>query len=172
MFKATLATEPQQVPSFSLTLSHGFRILSFLGIKRGLSLKSQVSHCLPALNKRTGCPSLREHILTHISGFNFGGSRKKCGLGPHTKGTENGLNLQTCPAVTPEGLNLGVLNLNVYVKERVQGQKVDRKKRPIEEKESYRWYQGMELCGKVAGQARSEERRVGKECRSRWSPYH
>ena len=23
-----------------------------------------------------------------------------------------------------------------------------------------------------AGQRRSEERRVGKECRSRWSPYH
>ena len=23
-----------------------------------------------------------------------------------------------------------------------------------------------------AGQTRSEERRVGKECRSRWSPYH
>src|SRR3712207_9578171 len=27
-----------------------------------------------------------------------------------------------------------------------------------------------ELC--VVGDARSEERRVGKECRSRWSPYH
>src|SRR3712207_4887229 len=25
---------------------------------------------------------------------------------------------------------------------------------------------------RVAEQARSEERRVGKECRSRWSPYH
>ena len=24
----------------------------------------------------------------------------------------------------------------------------------------------------VGGTARSEERRVGKECRSRWSPYH
>ena len=24
----------------------------------------------------------------------------------------------------------------------------------------------------TAGEARSEERRVGKECRSRWSPYH
>ena len=24
----------------------------------------------------------------------------------------------------------------------------------------------------TAGNARSEERRVGKECRSRWSPYH
>ena len=27
------------------------------------------------------------------------------------------------------------------------------------------------LCGVVLG-PRSEERRVGKECRSRWSPYH
>src|SRR5256885_3502421 len=29
----------------------------------------------------------------------------------------------------------------------------------------------LKLCA-VAGAARSEERRVGKECRSRWSPYH
>ena len=32
-----------------------------------------------------------------------------------------------------------------------------------------------ELINKIAqdfAQARSEERRVGKECRSRWSPYH
>src|SRR2546430_3986914 len=32
------------------------------------------------------------------------------------------------------------------------------------------------LCGAksgyITGQNRSEERRVGKECRSRWSPYH
>src|SRR3712207_7161393 len=26
--------------------------------------------------------------------------------------------------------------------------------------------------GEIQGVARSEERRVGKECRSRWSPYH
>ena len=25
---------------------------------------------------------------------------------------------------------------------------------------------------RASGNARSEERRVGKECRSRWSPYH
>ena len=30
-------------------------------------------------------------------------------------------------------------------------------------------YQGREY---VSGLLRSEERRVGKECRSRWSPYH
>ena len=38
-----------------------------------------------------------------------------------------------------------------------------------------------EACGLIAGtkdgdkkiiEKRSEERRVGKECRSRWSPYH
>ena len=28
------------------------------------------------------------------------------------------------------------------------------------------------LKSNFAGQVRSEERRVGKECRSRWSPYH
>ena len=27
-------------------------------------------------------------------------------------------------------------------------------------------------CGLKSGSGRSEERRVGKECRSRWSPYH
>jgi len=31
---------------------------------------------------------------------------------------------------------------------------------------------GMHQGGPQNGQARSEERRVGKECRSRWSPYH
>ena len=28
------------------------------------------------------------------------------------------------------------------------------------------------VYGPQAAEARSEERRVGKECRSRWSPYH
>ena len=30
----------------------------------------------------------------------------------------------------------------------------------------------MESAEGVRAQGRSEERRVGKECRSRWSPYH
>ena len=29
-----------------------------------------------------------------------------------------------------------------------------------------------DLCGVNLAKSRSEERRVGKECRSRWSPYH
>ena len=31
---------------------------------------------------------------------------------------------------------------------------------------------GKQSVKKLVGQNRSEERRVGKECRSRWSPYH
>src|SRR5438034_9262331 len=30
----------------------------------------------------------------------------------------------------------------------------------------------LEYEGELQGPERSEERRVGKECRSRWSPYH
>ena len=30
----------------------------------------------------------------------------------------------------------------------------------------------FEHCAEIDEAARSEERRVGKECRSRWSPYH
>ena len=31
---------------------------------------------------------------------------------------------------------------------------------------------GLERLRDLAAEGRSEERRVGKECRSRWSPYH
>ena len=40
-------------------------------------------------------------------------------------------------------------------------------------KELYEQYAGrmLGICLRYTGD-RSEERRVGKECRSRWSPYH
>ena len=50
----------------------------------------------------------------------------------------------------------------------------------LTEKDFYRPDHGLiyRVIGKLVGEAmpadviRSEERRVGKECRSRWSPYH
>ena len=33
-------------------------------------------------------------------------------------------------------------------------------------------FQRVEMEATVLGKERSEERRVGKECRARWSPYH
>ena len=35
-----------------------------------------------------------------------------------------------------------------------------------------RLFTDEEFCSQVELAERSEERRVGKECRSRWSPYH
>ena len=43
---------------------------------------------------------------------------------------------------------------------------------PIEYKPSEKYVEIYEHALKVFAQSRSEERRVGKECRSRWSPYH
>ena len=34
------------------------------------------------------------------------------------------------------------------------------------------WGVGKSSLVQMIGESRSEERRVGKECRSRWSPYH
>src|SRR5256885_14965505 len=33
-------------------------------------------------------------------------------------------------------------------------------------------YATLHMWTQIVGKVRSEERRVGKECRSRWSPYH
>ena len=63
-----------------------------------------------------------------------------------------------------------VLEYTDYISEaEINGEKVNRKI-PI---------QGVKLSGDIINgkkmeikRSRSEERRVGKECRSRWSPYH
>ena len=33
-------------------------------------------------------------------------------------------------------------------------------------------WKGNDITSTISSITRSEERRVGKECRSRWSPYH
>jgi hypothetical protein len=90
--------------------------------------------------------------LADTSFLSYGGRRQCSGLGPHTTGNEKGLNLHACLAVTPQGLNLGLLQSKIYVKESELGKQVDHKKRPIEEKESFRWYESMEHCAHVSTQ--------------------
>ncbi len=99
---------------------------------------------------------LRAHevvlAVEDTSFLSYGGKRTKCELGPHTSGQENGISLHACLAVTPEGLNLGVLRTHFWTKPRQSGEKIDHKLRPIEEKESYRWLQGIEHAEGVSGQ--------------------
>ena len=42
----------------------------------------------------------------------------------------------------------------------------------IKEYQKNQWQAGKEQTVNNLNRIRSEERRVGKECRSRWSPYH
>ena len=55
---------------------------------------------------------------------------------------------------------------------------VDREVKPsvqeVEHANEYpeKWIEQMKQIGIYGLAVRSEERRVGKECRSRWSPYH
>ena len=48
---------------------------------------------------------------------------------------------------------------------------VNRKELSEEDRKDYQSYY-CGLCQALRKSSRSEERRVGKECRSRWSPYH
>ena len=48
--------------------------------------------------------------------------------------------------------------------------KYDQTHHSQEIKDNYDELEGSQVS--IAGRMRSEERRVGKECRSRWSPYH
>jgi len=50
--------------------------------------------------------------------------------------------------------------------------KVERLKEYAGYLQEYRRHSLDELKGDPTLRGRSEERRVGKECRSRWSPYH
>src|SRR2546422_10344039 len=56
------------------------------------------------------------------------------------------------------GQNANVISSPLRERARVRG------KRPSQSRRS--------MCRKCGTVDRSEERRVGKECRSRWSPYH
>ena len=52
-------------------------------------------------------------------------------------------------------------------------EKKDKKsKKPEYVSKNWKSSQGIRLLAMVLAIVRSEERRVGKECRSRWSPYH
>ena len=55
------------------------------------------------------------------------------------------------------------LGIKVAIYDDCEGEK--RAKKELDEK-------GLSKLVGIVARSRSEERRVGKECRSRWSPYH
>ena len=62
--------------------------------------------------------------------------------------------LNAIPGALAQGLIWGVMAIGVYITYKVLD------------------IADLTVDGSLCTGARSEERRVGKECRSRWSPYH
>jgi hypothetical protein len=78
--------------------------------------------------------------------LNYTSHRTTKGLGPiGTKAQQQkGLVLHATEAVTAEGVPLGLLDAQVWAREREEGEsKAQRKRRPIEEKESYKWLKAL-----------------------------
>ncbi|KWR75532.1 IS4 family transposase [Cupriavidus sp. IDO] len=66
------------------------------------------------------------------------------GLGRGTGGNERGFMMHSLLAVSPEGLPLGVLGMKTWARpEGTEGSAARRKSRPIHEKESIKWIEGL-----------------------------
>jgi hypothetical protein len=71
--------------------------------------------------------------------LSFGKCPQTKGLGPVGKNGTRGLMVHSGLAVTPEGLPLGILEQQVWAREEETGKRQTRRKRMVEEKESFRW---------------------------------
>ena len=64
---------------------------------------------------------------------------------------------------------------NKFNKSQIKGKESENSYQELKRSQNDRHTQTHGNCIKIfrlARQSRSEERRVGKECRSRWAPYH
>lgn len=66
------------------------------------------------------------------------------GLGPLTKADSRGLLVHTGLALTPEGMPLGILHQQVWAREEGDRKRHTRRKRLVEEKESFRWLETVD----------------------------
>ena len=120
-------------------------------------------------NQRTTLKEVYKHVSIknrqHLKGFNHqrtnpesSGEQEDRRLGAQTL-SNAGISIDVDPTDNPEQLGSNtliftkILDLDIAIKEQLADLAND---------------PSMELME----QLRSEERRVGKECRSRWSPYH
>ena len=62
--------------------------------------------------------------------------------------------------------------LERYNLPRLNQEEIENRNRPITSNEIETVIKNLPRNGSPGPDGRSEERRVGKECRSRWSPYH
>lgn len=78
--------------------------------------------------------------------LNFTSHRATTGLGFINQTTQQGIKVHNCFAVSPDGNPLGLLHQQCWTREQQKGKSKERRKKPISEKESYRWLQTLEAA--------------------------
>lgn len=82
--------------------------------------------------------------------LNYTGHKKTVGLGEYgTEKNSKGLIVHSSIAVTTQGVSLGLLDQKIWARDPAErGKSKDNRKRPIEEKESYKWIESMDRSNK------------------------
>jgi hypothetical protein len=84
--------------------------------------------------------------------FNYTAHKATAGLGPIDGHGSQGTHVHSVLAVSPDGVPCGLIHQQTWVRNREEKRtKEERKKLPIEEKESYRWLQSLEATKNAVG---------------------
>lgn len=90
-------------------------------------------------------------LVQDTTEINYNSREKINSLGPLNKKNQQGFRLHPTIGFTPDNVCLGVVDAKYMVRDKL-GKKSERSKRPIEEKESYRWIESYNLSNDIAHQ--------------------
>jgi hypothetical protein len=83
-------------------------------------------------------------VVQDTMALSFNTCPATCGLGPVGKAGTHGLLVHSGLALTPEGLPLGIVHQQVWAREEEERKRHTRRKRMVEEKESFRWMETVD----------------------------
>lgn len=97
----------------------------------------RLSHARATVSRMAGMS--RVLVVQDTTALSFNTSPATKGLGRLTKDGTHGLLVHSGLAITPEGLPLGIVRQHVWAREEEERKRHTRRKRLVEEKESFRW---------------------------------
>lgn len=91
------------------------------------------------------------YVPQDTTSANFQGLRSTKGLGPISKSeAARGLLLHSSLAITPNRVSLGILHQAIWARETGKHTASDRRRLPIEDKESFKWLKGLRALNHIA----------------------
>lgn len=141
------------IPAFSgewAATKGAYRLLEHEGVQAQAIVAAQQGATLRRMAGERLVLCLQDSTAIDLSGYESTAGR---GALPRGRGKRQGFLAHTTLAVTAEGVPLGVLAQYTWVRSTPGAEKPDKRRRPIEEKESYKWLRSVQesLCAWPAG---------------------